>query len=134
MDGVPCRDGSEPRTGMIRIYTYEKCDTCRTALKFLATHRIEAHVVPIREQPPSRAELKRMLALVGGDLRRLFNTSGQDYKALGLKDRLAKLSEADALNLLAKNGNLVKRPFALAKEGGVVGFKEDAWREFIRGA
>ena len=119
---------------MIRIYTYEKCDTCRKALKFLARHRIEAQVVPIREQPPSRAELKRMLALVGGDLRRLFNTSGQDYKALGLKDRLAKLSEADALNLLAKNGNLVKRPFALAKEGGVVGFKEDAWREFIRGA
>ena len=119
---------------MIRIYTYEKCDTCRKALKFLAARGIEAQVVPIREHPPSRAELKRMLALVGGDLRRLFNTSGRDYKALGLKDRLTKLSEAEAIDLLAKNGNLVKRPFALTKEAGAIGFKEDKWREFIRRA
>ena len=119
---------------MIQVYTYEKCGTCRKALKFLTTRRIDAQVVPIREHPPSRAELKRMLALVGGDLRRLFNTSGRDYKALGLKDRLAKLSEAEAIDLLAKNGNLVKRPFALTKEGGVIGFKEGEWREFIRGA
>ena len=119
---------------MIRIYTYEKCDTCRKALKFLAARGIEAQVVPIRDCPPSRAELKRMLASVGGDLRRLFNTSGRDYKALGLKDRLAKLSEAEAIDLLAKNGNLVKRPLALTRERGVIGFKENEWCEFIRGA
>ena|SRR5882672_351189 len=117
---------------MIRIYTYEKCDTCRKALKFLAALGAGPEVVPIREQPPAKAELKRMLAYVGGDLRKLFNTSGRDYKALGMKDRLAGMSEAGALDLLSKNGNLVKRPFLLTEKGGTVGFKEDEWRELVR--
>lgn len=120
------------KTSVIRIYTYEKCDTCRKALKFLATRGVEPHVVPIREQPPAKAELKRMLAFVGGDLRKLFNTSGRDYKELGMKDRLPKLSEAEALDLLSKNGNLVKRPFLLTERNGTVGFNEVEWRELFR--
>ncbi len=113
----------------LRIYAYAGCDTCRKALKFLAERGVAHEVVPIREQPPTVAELRAMLAHVGGDLRRLFNTSGQDYKALGMKDRLPKMSEAEALALLASHGNLVKRPFALTKTTGAVGFKPDEWRE-----
>jgi len=119
------------RATVIRIYIYEKCDTCRKALKFLAARGIEPQVVPIREQPPTKAELKRVLALMGGDLRKLFNTSGRDYKELGLRDRLQKMSEAEALDLLSKNGNLVKRPFLLTAESGTAGFKEAEWRELV---
>ncbi|HXG48907.1 MAG TPA: Spx/MgsR family RNA polymerase-binding regulatory protein, partial [Methylomirabilota bacterium] len=97
----------------LRVYVYRNCDTCRKALRFLATHGI-AHVeVPIRDHPPTKAELRRMLRSVGGDLRRLFNTSGQDYRAMKLKDRLPELTEDEAIDLLARHGNLVKRPFAL---------------------
>ena len=117
---------------MLRIYSYEKCDTCRKALKFLAARGVVAENIPIRERPPSKAELKRMLGLVGGELRKLFNTSGRDYKALNMKDRLPAMSESDALDLLSKNGNLVKRPFALSADGGTVGFKEEEWLLFIR--
>jgi arsenate reductase len=119
------------KIAVIQIYTYEKCDTCRKALRFLAEHGAKPHVVPIREQPPTKAELKRMLAFVGGDLRRLFNTSGRDYKELGMKDRLPKLSEAEALDLLSKNGNLVKRPFLLTERNGTVGFNEVEWWELF---
>ena len=117
---------------MLRIYTYEKCSTCRNALKFLAGRGIQPEVIPIRERPPSKAELKAMLGYLGGDLRRLFNTSGQDYKALNMKDKLAAMSEAEALDLLSKNGNLVKRPFLLTKIAGAVGFKEQEWLTVIR--
>lgn len=119
---------------MIRVYAYKNCDTCRKALKFLASREVEAEVLAIREQPPSKAELQRMLVLVNGELRKLFNTSGRDYKTLGLKDRLPRLNETEALDLLAKNGNLVKRPFALTGKGGAVGFNEAQWRELIRSA
>jgi arsenate reductase len=122
------------KTVVIRVYSYEKCDTCRKALKFLASRGAEPQVVPIREQPPAKAELKRMLVLMGGDLRKLFNTSGRDYKKLGMKDQLPGMSEAEALDLLSKNGNLVKRPFLLTEKSGTVGFKEDDWRELIRDA
>ena len=117
---------------MLRIYTYEKCSTCRNALKFLAAHGLEPKVIPIREQPPSPAELKRMLAFMGGDLRRLFNTSGLDYKQLGMKDRLPKMTDAEAIDLLAKKGNLVKRPFLLTAKLGLVGFKEDEWLAHVK--
>ena len=116
---------------MLRLYSYEKCGTCRNALKFLAAHGRKPEVLPIREQPPTKAELKRMLGLMGGELRRLFNTSGLDYKALGMKDRLPKLSEAEAIDLLSKNGSLVKRPFLLATHGGTVGFNEEVWKKLI---
>lgn len=116
---------------MIRVYAYEKCGTCRKALKFLSARGAKAEIIPIRERPPTRAELKRMLALVDGELRKLFNTSGLDYKRLNLKARLPALSEVDALELLSKNGNLVKRPFLLTRGGGTVGFKEDEWRKLI---
>ena len=116
---------------MLRIYSYAKCDTCRKALKFLESRGIGVEIVPIRQQPPSKAELKQMLGLVGGDIRKLFNTSGQDYKALKLKDKIASLTAAQAFDLLTGNGNLVKRPFIITRNGGTVGFKEEEWRKLF---
>ena len=117
---------------MIRVYAYDKCSTCRGALKFLAARGIQPEVIPIRERPPTKAELKTMLGYLGGELRRLFNTSGQDYKTLSMKDKLPTMSEAEAFDLLSKNGNLVKRPFLLTKNAGAVGFKEEEWSAVIR--
>src|SRR5215212_2757161 len=70
--------------GKLKVYAYSGCSTCRNALKFLAEHEIPHEVVPIRETPPKPAELRRMLEHKGGEIRRLFNTSGLDYKAQGL--------------------------------------------------
>jgi len=111
----------------LKLYAYAGCGTCRKALAWLASRGIEAEVLPIRESPPSVAELKTMLGRQGGELRRLFNTSGQDYRALGLKDTLPGLSDEEALELLAAKGNLVKRPFLLGPGVGLVGFKEEEW-------
>jgi arsenate reductase len=114
---------------MLRVYTYAKCSTCRKAVQFLREHQIKFEEVPIRETPPSLAELKSML--VGRSLKALFNTSGLDYKALGLSAKLPGMPEAEALGLLAKNGNLVKRPFAIGKDVRLVGFDEEAWESAL---
>ena len=113
----------------LRVYAYKNCDTCRKALKFLAERKIAHETIAIREQPPTVKELRAMLGHVG-DLRRLFNTSGQDYKAMNMKERLPKMSADEALALLAGNGNLVKRPFALTAKAGVTGFKPEEWERF----
>lgn len=117
----------------LRLYEYKGCDTCRRARKFLEARGVAFDAIPIRELPPTQAELKRMLAIYGGDLRRLFNTSGGDYKAMKLADRLPELTVDEALALLAANGNLVKRPFVLTDKGGVVGFKEPEWEKLLAG-
>ena len=112
---------------MLKIYTYAGCDTCRNALKFLAARQITATVIPIRETPPTIPELRAMLEEYGGDLRKLFNTSGRDYQALGLAEKLPAMNETEALDLLAANGNLVKRPFLIGKTARRVGFREEEW-------
>lgn len=110
------------------VYTYANCDACRRAVKWLRGRGLEFIEKPIRETPPSLSELKAMVAAQGGELRKLFNTSGLDYRAQGLGGKLPTLSEAGALGLLAGNGNLVKRPFLLGAGGiGLVGFDEAVW-------
>ena len=109
------------------VYTYAKCSTCRNATKWLRESGIEFIEKPIRETPPTVAELKRMLKHQQGELKKLFNTSGGDYREMKLGEKLPAMAEAEALQLLAGNGNLVKRPFLLSDQVGLVGFKSDQW-------
>ncbi len=113
----------------MKVYLYAKCGTCRKALKWLDERGIEYQTAPIRETPPSKATLKKMLKAKNGQRKKLFNTSSKDYREPEVKERLPDLSDDQAIALLASRGNLIKRPFIL--EGGValVGFKEDEWRE-----
>jgi len=116
---------------MLKVYTYAKCSTCLKAVKFLSARKIEFKELPIRETPPSLAELKQMLKAKEGSLRALFNTSGLDYKALGMSAKLPGMTEAEALELLAGKGNLVKRPFVVGKDVFLVGFDEGAWEKAL---
>ena len=115
----------------LRVWAYQGCDACRKARKFLAERKVAHELIAIREHPPGVAELRAMLGHVGGELRRLFNTSGGDYQALRMKDRLPGMSVDEALALLATNGKLVKRPFALGKDRGAVGFKPEEWERLV---
>lgn len=117
------------------VYTYANCDTCRRAVKWLRARGIVFSEKPIRETPPTPVELRKMLDHLGGAgaMKKLFNTSGADYRAQKLGDTLPTLTEAAAIKLLSANGNLVKRPFILGPgaggaEVGLVGFDEETWR------
>jgi Spx/MgsR family transcriptional regulator len=112
----------------MKVYLYEKCDGCRKAKKYLDSKKVAYEAVPIAERPPSRKELETMLARVG-DLKRLFNTSGKEYRSRGLSKKLPTMPKGEALALLAKNGMLVKRPFVLTGKTGLLGFKPDEWKK-----
>jgi len=116
---------------MVKVYSYKGCDSCRKALKWLKEREIDFEVEAIRETPPSRAELKTMLEVFDGNMKKLFNTSGKDYREMKLGERLASLSEEKVLDLLASNGNLVKRPFMISGDKGLVGFNVDSWTLFF---
>lgn len=116
----------------IRIFEYSKCSTCRNALKFLDQHKVAYEKVPIVETPPTRAELRKMLAAQGGNLKKLFNTSGEVYRELKISAKLPTMTEAEALDLLASNGKLIKRPFVLTGDSGLVGFKEEDWKNIFQ--
>ncbi|HEX2854267.1 MAG TPA: Spx/MgsR family RNA polymerase-binding regulatory protein [Opitutaceae bacterium] len=116
---------------MVKVYTYANCDTCRRAVKWLRAHGVDFEERAIRETPPAPGELRAMLAAQGGELRKLFNTAGRDYRELKLGEKIATLADAEAFALMARNGNLVKRPFLLGPGVGLVGFDEAGWKKAL---
>ena len=112
---------------MNTLICYERCGTCKKAEQWLRRNGIGYEVRPIREENPSYEELKEWKERSGLPLKRFFNTSGQRYKAMGLKDRLNDMDEQEQLKLLATDGMLVKRPILIWGERILVGFKEEEW-------
>ena len=111
----------------MKVYIYKGCDTCRKAIKWLEAQGFDYEPLPIRETPPAVEELQRMLKFYDGEVKRLFNTSGRDYREMDVKSKFGVLSEDALLQLLAEHGNLIKRPFLLSERHGLVGFKEAEW-------
>ena len=109
---------------------YPPCSTCKKARKWLDDHGIAYTARHIKENNPSYEELKLWLERSGLPIKKFFNTSGQQYKALGLKDRLPGMSVDEQLQLLATDGMLVKRPVVVTEDGTILtGFREAEWEE-----
>ena len=119
------------RKKMLKVYTYKPCSTCRNATNWLRANGVNFEELPIRETPPNMDELKTMLSANEGQTRSILNTSGQDYRALGLKDKLDAMDVNAVFHLLTQNGNLIKRPFAIDADRGIclVGFREEKWKQ-----
>ena len=110
---------------------YPKCTTCQKARKWLDAKGAAYTYRDIKEENPSLEELRTWWNASGLPLKKFFNTSGLQYKSLGLKDKLPAMSEEEQLTLLASDGMLVKRPI-LAGDGFVrVGFKEAEWEDSL---
>ncbi|GGJ77345.1 arsenate reductase [Anoxybacillus voinovskiensis] len=116
---------------MVTFYWYPKCGTCRKAKKWLDERGIQANVVHIVEEPPSKELLATLYAKSGLPLKKFFNTSGQKYRELGLKERIAAASDDELLDLLASDGMLVKRPLLTDGTNVVVGFDEQQYEKFF---
>ncbi|RFU67372.1 arsenate reductase family protein [Bacillus sp. V59.32b] len=108
----------------LTFYWYPKCGTCRKAKKWLDSHEIPYQEVHIAENPPSRNEMEDLYRNSGLELKKFFNTSGQKYRELGLKDKLKSATEDEMLDLLASDGMLIKRPIATDGSKVTVGFIE----------
>jgi arsenate reductase len=111
-----------------RVYHYPQCSTCKKALKWLADHDVAVELIDIVKHPPTKRELREALSTAGLPLKKLFNTSGASYREGKFGERLATMSEAEALDALAADGKLIKRPFLLGKGFALVGFDEGAYR------
>lgn len=114
------------------LVCYPKCSTCKKAEKFLKDHNFEYDYRDIKEDNPSKEEIKKWHELSGLDIKKFFNTSGQVYRNLGLKDKLKSMSLEEKYELLASDGMLVKRPILIIGDKVTVAFKEDYREEFIK--
>jgi arsenate reductase (glutaredoxin) len=113
----------------LTFYWYPKCGTCRKAKKWLDDHGISYSEIHIVENPPSKKDLEEFFHLSGLELKKFFNTSGQKYRDLGLKDKIKSMSDNEMLGLLASDGMLIKRPIISDGEKVTVGFNEDEFTQ-----
>ena len=108
---------------------YPACTTCKKAKKWLDERQVSYEDRHIKEQNPTLDELKQWHKASGLPLKKFFNTSGQLYKSMNLKDKLPVMSEEEQYSLLATDGMLVKRPILVGTDFVLVGFKETEWEE-----
>ena len=110
---------------------YERCSTCKKARKWLDEKGVEYEVRPIKEENPTADELAAWISRSGKEARKFFNTSGQLYREMGLSSRVREMSDQEIIELLAKDGMLVKRPLLITDDAVLVGFKEAEWEELL---
>jgi arsenate reductase len=116
----------------MKLYGYIRCGSCRKAERFLNDLGISFERIAIREQAPTTDELMQMLDLYDGNIKKLFNTSGVTYREQNIKEILPDLTPSEAIELLQSDGNLIKRPFLISDQVGIVGFKEDVWSKLLK--
>jgi arsenate reductase (glutaredoxin) len=116
---------------MLTVYHYPRCSTCKKALKWLSAHGIEAKLIDIVASPPSRELLAEVIRVTGQPVQKLFNTSGELYRAGNYKQRLASMSDTEALGELAQHGKLIKRPLLVADGVALIGFREPEYEKAL---
>lgn len=112
----------------LTFYWYPKCGTCRNAKKWLDANDLEYNEIHIVENPPSKEELEDLYKKSGLEIKKFFNTSGQKYRELGMKDKIKTAGEDELLALLASDGMLIKRPLLTDGKKVTVGFKEEEYK------
>ena len=108
---------------------YPACSTCKKAKNWLNEKGVSYEDRHIKEKNPTYEELKTWYERSGLPLKKFFNTSGQQYRALELKDKLPAMTEEEQLRLLASDGMLVKRPMVVTETCVLVGFRAEQWEK-----
>ncbi|MCY7008881.1 arsenate reductase family protein [Fusobacterium simiae] len=115
------------------FFCYPRCSTCQKAKKWLEENSVEFTERDIVKNNPTEVELKKFYKKSKKELKKFFNTSGVLYKEMKLKDKLPTMTEDEMLKLLATDGKLVKRPMIVTKDAVLNGFKEEEWKELLKG-
>lgn len=115
----------------MQFINYAKCSTCQKAKRWLDDHNISYTDRPIKEQNPTYEELSEWISRSGLPIKKFFNTSGQIYRTMQLKDKLPEMTEEQQIQLLASEGMLVKRPLLVSDSVILVGFREAEWQTLL---
>lgn len=111
----------------MKLYGHPRCSTVKKATKFLDEQGINYEYYNLTEVTPSKEEFKLFHEVSGKEIKKFFNTSGNLYKELKLKDKLSSMSLEECYDLLSKNGMLVKRPLLIKDDIILNGFKVDEY-------
>lgn len=111
------------------LIEYEKCSTCKKAKQWLIDNKYQFETKDIKEQTPTKQQLKTWIKKFNIPINKFFNTSGISYRKLNLKEKLSTISDEDKLELLSSDGMLIKRPLLITNDKILIGFKIKEWED-----
>jgi len=110
---------------MLKFYHYAKCQTCVKAKRFLTGKKYLLKEIDITSFPPNALELKDLIKKSGQPYTAFLNRSGIQYREKNMKEKIKKLTEDEIIEILSKDGRLIKRPIVTDGKKVTVGFKEE---------
>lgn len=116
----------------MQFVCYPKCSTCKKAQSWLDENGFSYALRDIKNDNPTYEEIFKWHKLSGLPIKKFFNTSGQLYRSMGLKDKIKEMGEEEAIKLLSSDGMLVKRPILISDGKILVGFKQDEWEKALK--
>lgn len=99
----------------IKIFHNPSCGTSRNTLALIRNAGVEPTVIEYLKTPPSREELKQMIAKAGLTVREAIREKGTPYAELGLDN--PALTDEDLLDAMLANPILINRPFVVTPAG-----------------
>tara|TARA_B100000700_G_C14866904_1_gene771421 strand:+ start:696 stop:1064 length:369 start_codon:yes stop_codon:yes gene_type:complete len=115
-------------TVQVKLFSYSKCGSCKKAIKWLQSNNIKYELINIAENQPSREIIIEGIKQMGNK-KKLFNTSGKSYRAIGA-EAVKLMTEEESIDALINDFKLIKRPFLIHPNGNIiVGFKIDIYEK-----
>ena len=102
-----------------RLYHNPRCSKSRGALELLRERGVEPEIVAYLDTPPSPAELRTLLDMLGLPARDLLRTGEEDYGALGLADE--SLPESALIEAMSTHPRLIERPIFVRGGRAIIG-------------
>ncbi|WP_311491835.1 Spx/MgsR family RNA polymerase-binding regulatory protein [uncultured Anaerococcus sp.] len=104
----------------MKIICYSKCSTCKGVLKEMDAKGLKYELRDIKEDNPTKEEIKKWHEATDYDIKRFFNTSGMIYRQENLKDKLKDMTLEEKYDKLASDGMLVRRPILFLDDGKIL--------------
>jgi arsenate reductase len=110
---------TQGRAVTVTIYHNPRCSKSQATLALLEARGIKPKIVNYLQTPPSAAELKAILRMLGLAPRDILRTGETVYAELGLEDR--ELDDDALIAVMVKNPILIERPIVVAGSKAAIG-------------
>lgn len=108
----------------IQIFGTKKCFDTKKAERYFKERRVKYQMIDLREKGMSRGELVSVAQAAGG-LNNLLDPNAKDRQTLAL---VKYLVEADKLDKVLENQQLIKTPVVRNGRQATIGYQPDVWK------
>jgi arsenate reductase len=108
----------------VTIWHNPRCGKSRQTLELLRSKGIEPTIREYLRQPPSKAEVEKLIELVGGEPGEMIRDGEPEFRKLGRKK--AELGKADIAKAIAAHPILLQRPVVVSGKRAAIGRPPEA--------